>query len=280
MHFASATGCASWRAKPAQPAEQATAERLTGLLKEREAAIETMKGLFSAKLSGPGVPFAHHLEGAMYYRRPRFLRLQGFNRLGGELFEFVLGDDLYRLRLAATGQVYSGRVQDLEQNDKIGRPFQLSVLAVSETIAVESVREGQHVLLSEEGDRYRLDVFAGGTSGLPVRQIWFDRPTLHVVQEYRLTPTGEVEAMLEFEDYRPIGVPGATATGAAASDAFKPVLRPFKVTIKDGHGQGTLLLTFKEIVPNPSLRPEDLGVAGPKAGGSPMGLSGPASWRP
>ncbi len=100
-----------------------------------------------------------------------------------------------------------------------------------------------------------------------------------MVQEYRLTPNGEVEVMLEFEDYRPIRGPGVTATGAA-SDAFTPVLRPFKVTIKDGHGQGTLLLTFKEIVPNPSLRPEDLGVAGPKGGGAPMGLSRAASWSP
>lgn len=258
LHVAFSAGCAGWWAKPARPAEEATAERLAGLLKEQEAAIQTMKGLFSAQITGDGLPFAQRLEGALYYRRPRALRLQGFNRLGGELFEFVLGEDLYRLRLVATGRVYSGQVKDLQQMDKIGRPFQLSVLAVSEVIAVEPVQESQRMLLSEEEDRYRLDVFEPGTAGHPIRQLWFDRRTLQVVREHRLSRDGSVEASLEFDDYRPIGLPVVAAAGAADQVPHGLLLRPYKVTIKEGHGKGTLVLTFKEIVPNPTLRPEDL----------------------
>lgn len=262
-----AVGCATSTVTP--PTPETTAERLAALLKEREAAVQTMKGLFSVQVSGGGLPFAQRMEGAMYFRKPGSLRLQGFNRLGGELFEFVLGGDLYRLRLVATGQVYSGQVRELERMDKIGRPFQLSVLAVSETIAVEPVPDGQRLLLSEEDGRYRLDVFAKDTAGHPLRQIWFERKTFNVVREDRLNLNGEVEASLQFEDYRPVVAPAEN--GAVAGDAPAPLVRPYKVTIKDHEGGGTLSMTFKEIIPNPSLRPEDLG------GGARRGDAGEAA---
>lgn len=249
-----AAGCAAPRVAPVAAPEM-TADRLAALLKDRDAAVRTMKGLFSVQVSGGGLPFAQRMEGAMYYRKPGSLRLQGFNRLGGELFEFVLGGDLYRLRLAATGQVYSGQVRDLERMDRIGRPFQLSVLAVSEAIAVEPVPDGQRLLLSEEEDRWRLDVFARDTAGHPLRQLWFERRTFNVVREDRLNGNGEVEASLHFEDYRPVGTPGQNGADGQTS---VPLVRPHKVTIKDNQGGGTLSMTFKEIIPNPSLRPEDL----------------------
>ena len=85
LTFYSLQGCAWFQPVPEMPLKEATAEQLTGRLQEREAAIQTMKGLFRAQIAGSGIPIAQRVEGAMYYRRPEALRLQGFNQLGGKL---------------------------------------------------------------------------------------------------------------------------------------------------------------------------------------------------
>lgn len=258
-------GCAGWPWRSEPPLREATAKQLTDLLREREAAIQTMKGLFRAQVKGPGIPIAQRLEGAMFYRRPNVLRLQGFDHLGGEVFEFVMGEDLYRLRLPSMGRVYAGRPTELERMGEMGRPFQLSIWAMSGAVGTAPVSNGERVRLSEDGDRYRLDVIARGEDGAahagrPIRRIWFDRHSLQVVQEDRLTPTGDVEATISFEDFRQIGTaqPGGTLM-ADAGDLAGPMLKPFKITTRDGQGRGTLQLTFHELVPNPTLRPEELG---------------------
>ena len=255
-------GCATWRAQP--PLRAATAEQLIELLREREAAIRTLKGLFRAQIKAPGIPIAQLVEGAVFYRRPDALRLQGFNRLGGELFEIVLGEDLYRVRLPTTGQVLTGRVTELDRIGQLGRPFQLSVWAVSGAVGIAPVSDREKVLLSEDGDRYRMDVLMPGESngvdaGRPVRRIWFERRSFQVVQEDRLTPAGEVEATMQLEDFRPVDVsPTDQPPSSLKSVMADPMVKPFKISMRDGQGQGALWLTFHEIVPNPSLKPEEL----------------------
>jgi len=265
FYLAALPGCTTWPWRSEPPLREATAGQLTDLLREREAAIQTMKGLFRAQIKGPGIPFAQRLEGVMFYRRPNALRLQGFDQLGGELFEFVLGEDLYRLRLPSMGRVYAGRPAELERMGEMGRPFQLSIWAMSGAVGTAPVSNGERVRLSEDGDRYRLDVLAQKENGSseaarPVRRIWFERRSLQVVQEDRLTVAGDVEATISFEDFRPVGAsqPGGTLT-TDASGLAGPMLKPFKITTRDGQGRGTLQLTFHELVPNPTLRPEELG---------------------
>ncbi len=250
------TGCALWPKPEGPTLREATATQLTQLLKEREAAIQTVKGLFRAQVKGAGSFLVQRVEGAMYYRRPNALRMQGFNQIGGPLFDFVVAEDLYRLRLPVSGKIYTGRLGDLQDLGVIGKPIQLSFLAMSGAVGTASIDEGDGVVLAEEGDRYRLDVLASSNGAAdratPLRRIWFDRQSLQVVQEDRLSQSGQLEATVRFEDFRAVQppLPGETA----------PLLKPFKVTIQDGQGAGTLQLTFHEIVPNPVLKPEDLGV--------------------
>lgn len=250
-------GCA-WFSRTEAPRRETTAIQLTQLLKEREAAVQTVKGLFRAQVKGVGSFLAQRVEGALYYRRPNVLRLQGFNHVGGPLFDFAVAEDLYRLRLAVSGKVYTGRLGELQDLGAISKPIQLSLLAMSGAVGTASVDEGDRVALVEEGDRYRLDVMAssgGSAEGTtPLRRIWFDRQSLQVVQEDRLSRSGRLEATVRFEDFRAVQAP--------SSDGASPLLKPFKVTIQDGQGMGALQLTFHEIVPNPVLKPEDLSVAG------------------
>jgi outer membrane biogenesis lipoprotein LolB len=252
-------GCAWFQSVPEIPLKQATAEQLTGQLQEREAAIRTMKGLFRAQVSGSVISIAQRVEGAMYYRRPEALRLQGFNQLGGKLFEFSQNRTHYKLDLPTEGKRFAGAIEDLQQA-RIGRLLQLSRWAVGGVVGGDSSGSGLRTALAEDGDRYRLDVFQRDPGGRLLRRLWFDRRSLQVVEEERLRDNGEVEASMTFEDYR--GIPAAPAGAMpAAGGSTSATLMPFKVTIVDRVASGSVVLTFHEIVLNPALKPEELGLA-------------------
>jgi outer membrane lipoprotein-sorting protein len=269
LHFAFLiAACAVWRAEPLQVA---TAEQLAALLRERQAEIRSMKGLFRVQISGLGLPIAQRLEGSVLFRRPNTYRLQGFDRMGSPLFDLTRGDDSYRLRLPTMGRVYNGPLVDLDRAERMGVPLRLTLLAMSGLIGTESVSKGDSLVLQEDDDRYRLDVL-GPTGGGATRRLWFDRRSLLVIREDRFSPSGELEATVQFEDFRPIAVspndhasgriPGQTSGEpmSAVHGGEGQIVKPFRITIQDGRGQGTLLLTFHEIVPNPTLDPTDLGL--------------------
>lgn len=256
-------GCASVPVTEEASLKQATAEELTALLRQRESAIQSMKGLFSAKIRGGLMPIASRMEGAMYYRRPNALRLRGFTPVGSELFELVQVDDLYKLRLPTMGRVLAGRRSDMGEMGKLARPFQLSVWAMGGLLGTGTIAEGETVKLAEDGERYRLDVYGtveDSTKGVVmVRRLWFDRRTLLVVREDRLTPNGDVDATIQYEDFRPLENADAGSSMVKTGGDDTRLLRPFKISLEDGRGQGSVQVTFHEIVPNQVMKAEDLG---------------------
>lgn len=259
------SGCSLW-AKPMPPAQEAplqeaTLEQLMGLLQEREAEIQTLKGLFGAQIQGPGIPGTQRVEGAVVYHRPDALRLRGFNRLGMRLFELAVGEDRYTLRLI-NGKVLAGNVTDLNRVEKMARPFRLSLLAMTGILGTPPVAKNERAALMEEGDRYRLDVFASGNgmsrSDSPYRRIWFDRRSLHVVQEDRLTPTGDIEATVHFDDFRPVNLSPDGAPVQTGTSSVKSTLKPFVIRAEETQGPSSIQLTFREMAPNMPLTPEEL----------------------
>jgi outer membrane lipoprotein-sorting protein len=258
--FAALSACTIIGPREEAPLKRATAEELMALLHERDLAMQTMKGLFSAKIKGGILPIGQRVEGALYYRRPNAMRLQGFNAVGGELFDFVLANDQYRLRLPTMGRVLTGRPSAPEGLGKLGRPFQLSLWAMSGVVGASSIGKQERVILIEDAERYRLDVFgvsADTTQSTVVRRLWFDRQHLLVVQEERLTPSGAIEAVMRYDDYRLVG--DAARDGSSPGVVDRQLLRPFKVSMEDGQGQGSLQVTFHEIQPNAQLKPNELG---------------------
>ena len=255
-------GCALMAPKGAVPLKQATVEELTALLRQREAAIQSMKGLFSARVRGGVIPIASRVEGTVYYRRPNALRLRGFTPIGGELFEFVQADDLYKLRLPTMGRVLIGRESEMEEMGKLARPFQLSIWAVSGVLGTSTLGIGETVKLAEDGDRYRLDVYAAPNGAVHermlVRRLWFDRRTMLVVQEDRLGGDGEVDATIHYEDFRPLdNQAGRSLPGNPASAPI--LMRPFKISLEDGRGSGSVQVMFHEMLPNHPIKAEELG---------------------
>lgn len=248
-------GCGTLLPRDDAQLKHATAEELTSLLRQREAAVQTMKGLFSAKVRGGIIPIATRVEGAVYYRRPKALRMRGFTAVGSELFEFVQADDQFTLRLPTMGRILSGNPNDMSEMGKLARPFQLSVWAMGGVLGIGTIAADETVRLSEEGDQYRLDVSSQSSSGTLVltRRLWFDRRTFLVVKEDRLTEAGDVDATIQYEDFRAVG-----DLSEASSISEGRLLRPFKISLEDGRGRGSVQVFFHELIPNADLKPTEL----------------------
>ena len=247
------SGCTLFAPREDVQLKQATAEELTVLLSQREASIQTMKGLFSAKVRGGIIPIASRVEGSLYYRRPNAMRLRGFTAVGGELFEFVQAGEQFRLRLPTMGRVLSGSPSDMSEMGKLARPFQLSVWAMGGVLGTGKIAKDETVVLVEEGDRYRLDVFGPSPDGTPRvhRQLWFERQALQVVREDRLTESGAMEATIQYEDFRTNRRAKAGRDGEGHAGRLRSVL-------EDGKGRGSVQVMFHEMTPNLPLTATDL----------------------
>ena len=255
LSFILVSGCALFAPRHEAQLKQATVEGLTAVLSQREVALQTMKGLFSAKVRGGILPIASRVEGALYYRRPDAMRLRGFTSVGSELFEFVQTGDQFTLRLPTMHRVVSGSSSDMSGLGKIARPFQLSVWAMGGLLGIRTIAKDETATLVEDGDRYRLNVSGPASNGVQVlrRSLWFERQAWNVVKEERLTESGSVEAIIQYEDFRAIG---GAAVGSTASEG--QLRRPFKVSLVDGKGQGSVEMTFHEMIPNQPLLSTDL----------------------
>ncbi len=255
-------GCALFAPREEPPLKQVTAEELTTLLRQRDAAVHSMKGLFTAKVKGGLLPISTRVEGTVHYRRPNALRLRGFTPFGGELFEFVQADDRYTLRLPLEGKVYTGRPSEMKELGQLARFSQLSAWAVGGVLGTRSISKEETVNVVEDRDRYRLDVYTadssgGGSARRAIRRLWFDRRLL-VVQEDRLGVSGEVEAMIQYDDFRKLNDSGLGPTRSVVGQDSR-MIRPFKVSLVDGQGQGTIQVTFHELHQNQAINVEDLG---------------------
>ena len=265
MTCAMVPGCALFSPSDTVPLLQATAEQLTARLQEQAGEVRTIKGLFSAKITGGILPIGQRIQGTVFYQRPNAIRLRGFSAVGSEIFEFVQIEDQFKLRLPTMGREVSGRPSEADQLGQLTRPFQLSVWAMSGIIGTQAVGPDESVRLTEDGNRDRLDVStapgSNGTAPFVVRRIWFDRRNLLVVQEERLSPSGEVEATMQFDDYRAVGgvAEALPASNGQAPVAGTRIMRPFAIKMTDGQGSGSLQVTFHELVPNEPIKPGELG---------------------
>jgi hypothetical protein len=122
-------------------------------------------------------------------------------------------------------------------------------------LGIRSIAKDETATLGEDGDRYRLEVSGPGSNGAQVlrRKLWFERQTWLVVREDRLTESGLVEATIQYEDFRAIGGVAAVSTGSEGQ-----LRRPFKISLVDGKGQGSVEMTFHEMTPNQPLTAADL----------------------
>ena len=90
-----------------------TPQQVLAALHAREANITSLKGLFQADVEGSFSPFSHSIQGTLFYQRPRSIRLKGFTRFGGTLFDFLLNGRPYTLHTAGRLYPMVGRLPDV-----------------------------------------------------------------------------------------------------------------------------------------------------------------------
>ncbi|MFO0773947.1 MAG: hypothetical protein U0172_04685 [Nitrospiraceae bacterium] len=202
------------------PLQTVSAKELVSLMQTRADATRSAKGLFQAKIKGPGLLLPARIDGTVFYQRPDAMRVRGFSFFGGELFELVLNGDRYRLALPTERREMRGSVSELGQVEKFGRPVQLSLWAVYGALGLTTVAPQDRVTLTQDGDRYRLDAVGAPGSSLDgvARRLWFDRSNLLLVQEEWLGANGQVEATMRYEDFRPVAPPPEAASLEKDSD--------------------------------------------------------------
>ena len=230
------------------------AEEFVALLREREAAVETLKAQFAVEVSGAAVKAPQKMEAALVYRRPGTIRLQTFARMGFPLFDLVLNDGQYRLLLPMQGKSQNGSVAELDRKGSLGMPIALGVHATLGSLG-GTILPTDRVVLREENDQYVLDVLSVSAGGAVVRRLWFTRRTLEVARQDLFDTSGAVQATMVYQNYRAVG---STAAGA--------LTWPTRVQAEDGLGRAKLVLTFHDVIPNPALTSQDWGAV--EAGGN------------
>jgi outer membrane lipoprotein-sorting protein len=248
------------------------AQELLARLQERGSAIQTLKAQFSIEATGKEIKGTQRMEVAMIYQRPDLVRLRAFARIGFPIFDLVLIQDRYQMKIPMQGKFLSGSVADIARQEGLGPSILLGLQATLGNLNGATVLATDKLTLREEGGLYILEVVPSArTAG--ARRLWFDQGSLELVRQEFLDESGQTQTTIVFQDYRSVGTTAVGANGVTV-----PIVRPYLVRAEDAGGRAKLLLTFREIIPNPPLSPQDWGISGaePLIGTSSQS-SGPSS---
>ena len=234
-----------------------SAKELAARLQERAAAVQTLRAQFSIEASGKEIRGTQRMEVAMIYQRPDLVRLRAFARIGLPIFDLTLINDRYQMKIPLQGKLLTGRVADLDRQEGLGPSIQLGVQAILGNLNGTTVLATDQLTLRETEGQYVLEVIPSVPGSAGARRLWFDQRTLELVRQDFLDASGRSQATILFQDYRSVGSTAAGTTGQAL-----PIVRPYLVRAEDANGRAKLVLTFREIVPNPELSPEDWGAPG------------------
>lgn len=251
------SNCAPLPQRPAISVKPAIAEQLLATLGQKESAILSLKGLLRIHIQGDGVPISRRMDGVLLYRRPRLIRLKGFSPLGGLVFDFLVNRDHYTLHIPKEGQVFTGKVGDLEATGEIGVLVKLSLQAMDTLLGkVGNVDQGQ-LYVVEDGDQYRIEVWpSSAEDDLAdediIRRIWVGRNPFQVSQLEHLSSDGEIIVVVQAEDFRPVRKPSPLENST--------IMLPFRVVAEDRLGEKSVSLKFQEIIANAPLEAKEFGL--------------------
>jgi len=225
-------------------------EELLAALQAKEEAIVTLKGLFQADIRGEGIPFAQSINGTVMYQRPNSLRLKGFSRFGNVLFDLLLKQNHFALRVEGEQGVFSGRVSELEEAKGAHLPIQLSFRALAVILGkVQLSDETEQVRFLENPDEYQFQVMPmhakPGSQLLWTQHIHVDRRVTQVSQVDYLRQDGQMVVSIRASDFRRVldAAPVQTQT----------LLLPYAVQAENFKEKGTVSMKFLEMLANGPL---------------------------
>ena len=247
------TGCPSVPIPKQEPdtifAPTYSQEELLAALHAKEAAIATLKGLFQAEIRGDGIPFAQSINGTVMYQRPNSLRLRGFSRFGGVLFDLLYKQNHFAIRVEGEEGVFTGKVSELEGAKGAYLPIQLSFRALAVILGKIEFSNADQVRFLEQANEYQFHVIPmhppSGSLVFLTQHIHVDRRFTQVSQVDYLMPDGRVAISIQASDFRRIldATPIQTQT----------LLLPYSVRADNYEEKGNVSMQFLEILANGPL---------------------------
>lgn len=241
-------GCAGMFQGTLRPVEEDEGLRVLEALRQKEATISTLRGLFQASISGSGIPLSQNLQGMFSYVRPDVLNLKGYIRLGVPVMDFHREGNRYELYFPAEGKVVTGRVDEPTERTQWDQTVMLSIRALDAVLGKISGLSNSDVRVWKNEDRYRIEMPEGRPPSTLSQDdftvlTWVNARTLELTSiEYRRS-FDEIVVSVECEDYREVKIKTA--------GEVSPVRLPFLVRATDHRPSGgSITLHFQEFIVN------------------------------
>lgn len=242
------TGCAGFSQRHVIPVDESTSREVLDTLRQKEAIISTLKGLFQVSISGTGIPFSQDLNGILAYRQPDQVHLKGYVRMGVPVLDFHREGNHYELFLPAEGKMVSGQVDGVRQDSEWDQTVLLSLRALDAVLGKIAGLSGTDARVLRDAQFFRIDQVvpprdeSGSSSEVWVRT-WVDTHTLEVRLIEYFQPSDDLVVSVKCDDYR--------AVKNKQSDKSPPVQLPFSVRATDHRLiGGTVTLNFREFILN------------------------------
>ncbi len=242
------TGCAGLSQRQFLPVDEGTSQEVLDSLRQKEAIISTLKGLFQVSISGSGIPISQDLNGILAYHQPDQVHLKGYVRLGVPVLDFHREGNHYELFLPAEGKIVSGQVNGERQDSEWDQTVLLSLRALDAVLGKIAGLSGSDARVLRDEQFFRIDqvVPPKGDSGSS-SEVWVrtrvDAHTLDIKSIEYFQPAEDLVVSVECEDYRPV-------KNKQSNEAL-PVRLPFSVQATDHRVMGgTVTLNFLEFILN------------------------------
>ena len=241
-------GCAGLLQGSYTPVSEDQSRYVLESLRQKEATIRTLRGLFRASVSGSGISFSQRFNGMMSYASPDQVHLRGFLKFGVPMMDFHREGNSYELYFPAENQIITGQVNGGPVQTEWDQTVQLSIRALDAVLGKIAGLGSEEVRVLKDTTHYRLDMAAVGSDDSATQEdfivrTWVDAQTLELTLIEYSRSYDEVVVSVECEDYRDVGAPVASAQG--------PIRLPFVVKATDHRSSGgSITLSFQEFVLN------------------------------
>lgn len=247
--LATVQGCAVFSSQPEAPLNDDVAQWVIESLRQRESRIRSVKGLFRASVSGSTVlPISQNLDGVLFYERPYLIRLRGFARVGGTIFEFQRDGNYYQLDIPSAGKALQGQITELDDSQDENRVVELSLRTMDAILGKIEASAESKILLYQEGEQFRLDIQKmvkgdGNDTDPFMTRLWVDRKTFDVVEVEYLMEDEETVMVVECSDFRVVKSEDPSISS--------PIRLPFHIRAEDLRPVGgSMILKFQELAAN------------------------------
>ena len=217
-------------------------------LRQKEATIRTLRGLFQASVSGSGIAFSQRFNGMMSYASPDQVHLRGFLKFGVPMMDFHREGNSYELYFPAENQMITGQVDGGPVQTEWDQTVQLSIRALDAVLGKIAGLASAEIRVLKDTTHYRLDMAVVGSADSATQEdfivrTWVDAQTLDLTLIEYSRSYDEVVVSVECEDYRDVNSPSASVQG--------PIRLPFVVKATDHRSSGgSITLSFQEFVLN------------------------------